>query len=218
MTSNRLILCHALLFLPSIFPSIRVFSSESALRMRWPKYWSFSFNVSPSDEYSGLISFRMDWLDLLAVQGTQVSSAAWQFESIHSSVFSLPYGPTLPSVHGYWNDHSFDYVNFIGKVISLLFNTLFRFVITFLLRSKHLLISLTSTLHLLKLTSKLLNSTFSVVTFCYKVYVNIYVYSYSCVCIESCLCVPLNIWKVVNPGELDTKRVRWEAFIFSFQQ
>ena len=70
MTSNRLILCHALLFLPSIFPSIRVFSSESALRMRWPKYWSFSFNVSPSDEYSGLISFRMDWLDLLAIQGT----------------------------------------------------------------------------------------------------------------------------------------------------
>ena len=160
----------------------------------------------------------MDWLDLLAVQGTQVSSAAWQFESIHSSVFSLPYGPTLPSVHGYWKDHSFDYVNFIGKVISLLFNTLFRFVITFLLRSKHLLISLTSTLHLLKLTTKLLNSTFSVVTFCYKVYVNIYVYLYSCVCIESCLCVPLNIWKVVNPGELDTKRVRWETFIFSFQQ
>ena len=107
---------------------------------------------------------------------------------------------------------------FVSKVISLLFNTLFRFVITFLLRSKHLLISLTSTLHLLKLTSKLLNSTFSVVTFCYKIYVNICVYLYSCVCIESCLCVPLNIWKVVNPGELDTKRVRWETFIFSFQQ
>ena len=82
---------------------------------------------------------------------------------------------------------------FVSKVISLLLNTLFRFVITFLLRSKHPLISLTSTLHLLKLTSKLLNSTFSVVTFCYKIYVNICVYLYSCVCIESCLCVPLNI-------------------------
>ena len=87
--SNHLILCHSLLLLPSIFPSVKVFSNESALRIRWPKYWSFSFSVSPPNEYSGLISFRMDWLDLLAVQGTQESSPAPQFKSVNSSVLSF---------------------------------------------------------------------------------------------------------------------------------
>ena len=99
MPSNHLILCRPLL-LPSVFPNIRVFSSESALCIRWPKYWSFSFSTSPSNKYSGLISFRIDWLDLLAVQGTlQESSLAPQFESINSSVLSLLYGPTLTSIH-----------------------------------------------------------------------------------------------------------------------
>ena len=108
MPSNHLILCRPLL-LHSIFPSIRVFSSESVLRIRWPKYWNFSFNVSPSSEYSGLISFRMDWLDLLAVQGTlQESSPTPQFKSINSSALSLLYSPTLTSIHDYWKNHSFD--------------------------------------------------------------------------------------------------------------
>ena len=108
MPSNHLILCCPLLLLPSIFPSIRVFSNESVLRIRWPKYWSFSFSISPSNEYSGLISFRMDWLDLLAVQGnswrvlSQESSPTLQFKSINSSVFSFLYSPTLTLVHDYW--------------------------------------------------------------------------------------------------------------------
>ena len=105
MPSNHLILCRSLL-LPSIFPSIRVFSSESALCIRWPKYWSFSFSFSPSDEYSELISFRMDWLDLSAVQGTPKSllqqfSTFPQFESISPSVLSFLYGPTLTSIHDF---------------------------------------------------------------------------------------------------------------------
>ena len=91
MPSNHLILCHHLLLLPSIFPSIRVFSNESSLRIRWPKYWSFSFSIIPSKEIPGLISFRMDWLDLLAVQGTQESSPTPQFKSINSSVLSFLY-------------------------------------------------------------------------------------------------------------------------------
>ena len=95
MPSNHLILCCPLLLFPSVFPSIRVFSNESALHIRWPKYWSFSFSISPSNEYSGLISFRIDWLDLLAVQGTQESSPAPQFQSINSLALSLLYGPTL---------------------------------------------------------------------------------------------------------------------------
>ena len=89
LPSNHLILYHPLLLLPSIFPSIRVFSNESALHIRWPKYWSFSFNISPSNEHSGLISARMDWLDLLAIQGTQESSPTPQFKSIHSSVLFI---------------------------------------------------------------------------------------------------------------------------------
>ena len=107
MPSNHLILHHPLLLPPSIFPSIMVFSNESVLFIRWPKYWSFSFNISPSNEYSGLISFRMDWLDLLAVQGTLKSSPAPQFKSINSSVLSLLYGPVLTSIHDYWKNHSF---------------------------------------------------------------------------------------------------------------
>ena len=95
MPSNHLILCHALLLLPSIFPSIRVFSNESVLHIRWPKYWSFSFSISPSDEYSGPISFRMDWLDLLAVQNSRESSPTPQFKSINSSVLRFLYSPTL---------------------------------------------------------------------------------------------------------------------------
>ena len=108
MPSNHLILCHPLLVLPSIFPSIRVFSNESVLHIRWPKYWSFSFSISPSNEHPGLISIRMDWLDLLAVQGTQESSPTPQFKNISSSVLSFLYGPTLTSIHVYWNNHSFD--------------------------------------------------------------------------------------------------------------
>ena len=108
ITSNHLILCRPLLLLPSIFPSIRVFSNESVLHIRWPQYWSFSFSISPSNEYSGLISFRMDWLDLLAVQGTLKSLLQPQFKSINSLVLSLLYGATLTSMHDYWKNHSFD--------------------------------------------------------------------------------------------------------------
>jgi len=109
MPSNHLILCR--LLLPSIFPSIRVFSSESVLCIKWPKYSSFSFSISPSNEYSGLISFRIDWFaSVLAVQGTQESSPTPQFKSISSSALSLLYGPTLTSLHDYWKNHSFEYM------------------------------------------------------------------------------------------------------------
>ena len=104
MPSNHLIFCHPLLLPPSIFPSIRVCSSESALRIRWPKNWNFSFNISPSNEHSGLISFGMGWLDLLAVQWTQESSPTPQFKSINSSVLSFLYSPMLTSVHDYRKD------------------------------------------------------------------------------------------------------------------
>ena len=106
MPSNHLILCHPLL-LPSIFPSIRVFSNESVLRIRWPKDWSFSFSISPSNEHSGLISFKMDWLDLLAVQGT-LKSPTPQFKSINSLALSFLHSPTLTSIHDYWKNHSLD--------------------------------------------------------------------------------------------------------------
>ena len=108
MPSNHFILCCPLLLLPSIFPSIRVFSNESAHPIRWPKFWSFSFNISPSNEYPGLISSRMDWLDLLAVQYSQESSPTLQFKSINSSVFSFLYSPTLTSIHDHWKNHSLD--------------------------------------------------------------------------------------------------------------
>ena len=140
--SNHLILCCPLLLLPSIFPSIKVFSNESALRIRWPKDWSFSFNISPSKEHPGLISFRMDWLDLLAVQGTLKSllqpysskaSILW-----HSAFFTVqlshPYMTTGKTIA--WTRWTF-----VGKVIFLLFKLLSRLVITFLPRSKPLLIS-----------------------------------------------------------------------------
>ena len=110
MSSNHLILCHPLLLPPSIFPSIRVFSNESVLCIRWPKYWSFSFSISPSNEYPGLISFRMDWLDLVAVQGTLKSllQQTPQFKSINSLALSFLYNPTLTSIHDHWKNHSFD--------------------------------------------------------------------------------------------------------------
>ena len=142
MPSNHLILCHPLLLQPSIFPSIRVFSSESVLHIGWPKYWSFSFNIIPSNEYSGLISFRMDWLVLLAVQGTLKSllqhhsskASILQCSAFFIVQFSYPYMTTGKTI-------ALTRWTFVGKVTSLLFNMLSRLVITFLPRSKHLLIS-----------------------------------------------------------------------------
>ena len=143
MPSNHLILCRPLLFLSSIFPSIRVFSNESALHIRWPKDWSFSFNISPSNEHPGLISFRMDWLDLLAVQGTlksllqhhssKASSILW-CSTFFTAQLSHPYMTTGKTI-------ALTRWTFVGKVMSLLFNMLSRLVIIFLPRSKHLLIS-----------------------------------------------------------------------------
>ena len=142
MPSNHFILCHPLLLLLSIFPSIRVFSKESALHIRWPKNWRFSFNISPSNKYSRLISFRMDWLDLLAVQGTlkrllqHHSSKASILQCSAFFIVQLPHpdmtaGKTIALTR--WT--------FVGKVMSLLFNKLSRLLITFLPRSKHLFIS-----------------------------------------------------------------------------
>ena len=109
MPSNHLIICHPLLLLSSIFPSIRVFSNESTLRMRWPNYWSFSLSVSPSNEHPGLISFRMALVGSPCSPGdSQESSPTSQFKSINSSVLSFLYGPTLTSIHDYWKNHSFD--------------------------------------------------------------------------------------------------------------
>ena len=142
MPSNHLILCHPLLLLPSVFPSIRVFSSESVLHSRWPKYWSVSFSISPSNEYSRLISFRMDWLALLAVQGTLRSLLQHHSSTasiLHLSAFfivqlSQPYMTTGKTI-------ALTRQTFVGKVMSLLFNMLSRLVIAFLPRSKCLLIS-----------------------------------------------------------------------------
>ena len=142
MPSSHLILCRPLLLLPPIPPSIRVFSNESTFPMRWPKYWSFSFSISPSKEIPGLIAFRMDWLDLLAVQGTLKSllqhhsskAAILQHSAFFTVQLSHPYmttGKTIPLTRR----------TFVGKVISRLFNILSRLVITFLPRSKRLLIS-----------------------------------------------------------------------------
>ena len=109
MPSNHRILGRPLILLPSVFPSIRIFSDESVLRIRWPEYWSFSFSISPSSEYPGLISFRMDWLDLLAVQGTLKSLLHdHSSKSINSSVLSFLYSPTLTSIHDCWKTQSFD--------------------------------------------------------------------------------------------------------------
>ena len=107
--SSHLILCRPLLLLPPIPPSIRVFSNESGLRIRWPNYWSFSFSIISSNEHPGLISFRMDWLDLLAVQGTLKSLLQYhKFKSINSSALSFLYSPTLTSIHDHWKNHSLD--------------------------------------------------------------------------------------------------------------
>ena len=136
MPSNHLILCHPLLLQPSIFPSIRVFSNESALHISWPKYWSINFSISPSKEHPGLISLRMDWLDLLAVQGTFKSSKASIL--LHSAFFIVQLS------HRYMTTGKTIALTrrpFVGKVMSLLFNMLSRLVITFLPRSKCLLIS-----------------------------------------------------------------------------
>ena len=142
MLSNHLILCRPLLLLPSILLSIRVFTNESAFHIRWPKYWSFSFNINPSNEHAGLISFMMDWLDLLAAQGTlksllQNNSSKASIPE-HSTCFivqlSHPYMTTGKTI-------ALTRRTFVGEVMSLLFNMLFRLVITFLLRSKCLLIS-----------------------------------------------------------------------------
>ena len=142
MPSNPLILCHHLLLWPSLFPSIRVFSNESALHMRWPKYWSFTFSISPSNEHPGLISFRMGWLDLLAVQGNLKILHQHHNSKVsilqHSAFFivqlSHPYMTTGKT-------KALTRWTFVGKVMSLPFNMLSRLVITFLPRSKHLLIS-----------------------------------------------------------------------------
>ena len=142
MPSNHLILCRPLLLLPSVFPSIGVFSIESVLCMRWPKYWSFSFSISPSNDYSGLISFRMDWLDLLVVQGTLKSllrhhsskASILQRSAFFTVQLSHPYMTTGKTI-------ALTRRTFVGKVMSLLLNMLSRLVITFLPRSKSLLIS-----------------------------------------------------------------------------
>ena len=141
MLSNYLILCRPLL-LPSIFPSIRVFSNESALHIRWPKYWSFSFNISPSSEHPGLMSFRMDWLDHLAVQGALKSLL--QHHSSKASILWLSAFFIVQLSHPYMTTGktiALTRWTFVGKVISLFFNMLSRLVITFLPRSKRLLIS-----------------------------------------------------------------------------
>ena len=142
MPSNHLILCHSLLLPPSIFPSLRVLSSESVLHIRWPNYWNFSFSISPSNEYSGLITFRMDWLDLLAVQETLKSLLQHHKSKAsilrHSAFFTVqlshPYMTTGKTI-------ALTRWTFVGKVMSLLLNMLSRFVIAFLPRSKHFLIS-----------------------------------------------------------------------------
>ena len=142
MPSSHLILCCPLLLLPSIPPSIRVFSNESTLCMRWPKYWSFSFNISPSNEHPGLISLRMDWLDLLAVQGTLKSLL--QHHNSKASILQCSAFFTVQLSHPYMTTGKTTALTrrtFVGKVMSLLFNMLSRLVITFLPRSKCLLIS-----------------------------------------------------------------------------
>ena len=119
---------------PQFFPASGSFS-VSAFHIRWPKYWSFSFSISPSNEYSGLISFRMDWLDLLAVQATLKSLLQHHSsKSINSSALRFLYSPTLTSIHDYWKNHSFDYTDLVGKVMPLLFNMLSRFIIFYCIR------------------------------------------------------------------------------------
>ena len=142
MPSNHLILCRPLLLLPSIFPSIRIFSNESVLHIRWPKYWSFSFSISLFNEYTGLISFRMDWLDLLAVQGTL--NSLLQLHSSKASIIRCSAFFIIQLSHPYMTPGktiTLTRQTFAGKVMSLLFNMLSRLVIAFPPRIKHLLIS-----------------------------------------------------------------------------
>ena len=130
LPSNHLILCHPLLPLPSIFPSMEVFSNESALHIRWPKCWSFNISISPSNEYSGLIFFRINWFDFLVVQAT-LKSLLQNHNSEHQFYGAQYfYGPILTPTHDYWKNHSFDYMDHqvVGKVMSLLLTTLSRFV------------------------------------------------------------------------------------------
>ena len=170
MPSRHLIIGHPLLFLPSIFPSIMVFSNESVLHIRWSKYWSFSFNISPSNEHPGLISFRMDWLDLLAVQGTLKS-----LHQHHSSKVSIlqcsaffivqlshPYMTTGKTI-------ALTRWTFVGKVMPLLFNILSRLLITFLPRSKHLLISWLQSPSAVILESRKINSATVSPSICHEV-------------------------------------------------
>ena len=169
MPSNHLFLCHPLL-LPSILPSIRVFSYDLVLCIRWPKYWSFSFSISPSNEYSGLISFRMDWLDLLAVQGTLKSLLQHHSSKasiLHSAFFiaqlSHPYMTTGKTI-------ALTRRTFVGKVMTLLLNMLSGLVITFLPRSKHLLISwLQSPSAVILEPNKIKSATVCTVSICHEV-------------------------------------------------
>ena len=162
MPSNRLILCHPFLLLPSVFPRTRIFSNESVLRIRWPKYWSFSFSISPSNEYSGLISFRMDWLGLLAVQGTLKSLL--QHHSSKASILqrSAFFIVQLSVVqHSYMTTGKTKALTrrtFVGKIMSLIFHMLSRLVIAFLSRSKSLLISWLLSLSALILEPKKIKS------------------------------------------------------------
>ena len=174
MPSNHFILCHPLLLLPSIFPSIRVLCNESVLLIRWPKYWIFSFNISPANEYSGLISFRKDWLDLLAVQGTLKNLL--QYHSSKASILRCSAFFIVQLSHPYMTSEkpiALTSWTFVGKVMSLLFNMLSKLVIAFLPRSKHLLISwLQSPLALILEAPQIMKSfTVSIVSpyICYEV-------------------------------------------------
>ena len=170
MLSNQLMLCHPLLLLPSIFPSIRVFSNESALRIRWTKYWNFSFSISPSNEYWGLISFKIDWFDLLAVQGTLESLLRHHNSEalfLHHSAFFM-----VQLLHLYMTTgktRALTIWTFVSNVMSLLFNMLFKFVIAFLPRSKHLLISWLQSLSTVILEPKKIKSV-TVSTFSPSIY------------------------------------------------
>ena len=148
MPSDHLVLCCPILLLPSVYPSIRVFSNESAICIRWPKYWSFRLSISPSNEYSGLIAFRIDWLDLLAVQGTLKSLLQHHSSKVSILWLSAFFMVQLSHPHmntgktnNYWKNKGLTRQTFVDKVMSLLFKMLSKFVIAFLPRSKHLLIS-----------------------------------------------------------------------------
>ena len=165
MSFNHLFLCCPLLLLPLTFPSIRVFSNKSVLCIRWPKYWSSSFSISSSNEYSGLISFRIDWFDILAVQETFKSLLPIpHFKSINSSALSFHYGPTLTSLHGTGKIIALTMQIFVSQVLSLLFNVLPRLAIAFLPRSKWLLISW------LQLPSAVILEPKNIVCHCFTIY------------------------------------------------